>query len=113
MATKKAVSEHTIKKSVMDFLKKIQVSTNGRLVARKTHGTAFSTAGDPDIIGCYLGSMFVIELKKQGENPTKIQEARLLEWRRAGALSGIARSVNDVRALLWGWFTIETPPPEK
>jgi hypothetical protein len=98
------MTEHAIKKAVMAYLKKVQVASGGLLIARKTHGTAFSTAGDPDIIGAFMGFAFVIELKQPGKAPTKIQEARLAEWRITGAKAGVATSVSEVRDLLNLWF---------
>jgi hypothetical protein len=42
----------------------------------------------------------VIELKQPGEQPTKLQTARLQEWARAGAATAVATSVVQVRDFL-------------
>lgn len=71
----------------------------GTLV-RKRHGSAFATAGDPDITGCCRGHHVEIEVKLPGEAPTKIQERRLAEWAAAGAITGVATSVEEAMAIL-------------
>lgn len=69
-------------------------------VMRKKHGTAWGVAGDPDVYGCANGRAFAIEVKRPGENPTPLQQQRLAEWQAAGALAGVARSVEDAMAIL-------------
>ena len=71
-------------------------------VVRKRHGTAWGVAGDPDLYGSIGGRHFEIELKRPGEHATKLQNARLTEWRSSGALAGVARSVEDALAILRG-----------
>ena len=71
-----------------------------RGVVRKRHGTAFGVAGDPDLYGTIDGRHFEIEVKRPGEHPTELQTARLREWKTAGAITGIARSVEDALTIL-------------
>lgn len=46
-----------------------------------------SGQGEPDLIGSYQGFAFAIECKTEGNSPTRLQVARLTEWRRAGAIA--------------------------
>jgi hypothetical protein len=60
-------------------------------------------AGDPDLYGSIGGRHFEIEVKRPDDPasmPTELQTQRIQEWRDAGALVGIARSVEDAFAIL-------------
>jgi hypothetical protein len=65
------------------------------LVVRKRHGTAWGFAGDPDLTGCYQGRHFELEVKTPAGSLTRLQEARLAEWSRAGAITAVVCSVED------------------
>jgi hypothetical protein len=62
---------------------------------RKRHGTPMGVAGDPDLYGSVRGRHFELEVKRPGEQPTELQQARLKQWALTGALVGVARSVED------------------
>jgi len=70
------------------------------LVVRKRHGTAWGVAGDPDLTGCYRGLHFELEVKTPAGALTRLQEARLAEWSRAGAITAVVRSVGEALAAL-------------
>jgi hypothetical protein len=73
------------------------------IVVRKRHGTAFGMAGDPDLYGTINGRHFEIEVKRPDDPSsqlTELQTKRLLEWKMAGAITGVARSVDEALALL-------------
>ncbi len=70
------------------------------LAVRKRHGTAWGFAGDPDLTGCYRGRHFELEVKTPAGALTRLQEARLAEWTRAGATTAVVRSVNEALAAL-------------
>jgi Holliday junction resolvase len=53
---------------------------------RKTHGSAYSS-GLADLIGCWHGRFFAIEVKRPGEEPTPLQAQALREVRRSGGLA--------------------------
>ena len=59
------------------------------------YAAAFGRAGIPDIVGCYRGSFFSIEVKREGKFPTPLQIQRMSEITAAGgrALSGTAKAV--------------------
>jgi hypothetical protein len=74
-----------------------------RLVVRKRHGTVMGVAGDPDLYGTINGRHFEIEVKRPDDPSsqlTELQTKRLLEWKLAGAISGVARSVEDALSIL-------------
>jgi hypothetical protein len=73
------------------------------VVVRKRHGTAMGVAGDPDLYGTVGGRHFEIEVKRPDDPSsqlTKLQAQRLQEWKMAGALVGVARSVEDALQIL-------------
>lgn len=63
-------------------------------------GGIYSTVGEADVTGAIEGWRFEIETKVPGEEARKAQEARLAKWRRAGAIVGVARSVEEARAIV-------------
>ncbi|MCC7156551.1 MAG: VRR-NUC domain-containing protein [Bryobacterales bacterium] len=69
-------------------------------MVRKRWGSEMATAGDPDLTGCYRGLHFELEVKAPGGRLTRIQQVRLDEWRRAGALTGVVRSAGEARHIL-------------
>jgi hypothetical protein len=66
-----------------------------RLVWRKRHGSAMTTAGDPDITGLWRGLHFEMELKVPGAKPTSLQCSRLAAWNRAGAMCFVIHSLAE------------------
>lgn len=73
------------------------------VVVRKRHGTAMGVAGDPDLYGSINGRHFEIEVKRPDDPrsiPTELLAHRMQEWRDAGAMVGIARSVKDALVIL-------------
>jgi hypothetical protein len=73
------------------------------VVVRKRHGTAMGVAGDPDLYGTVGGRHFEIEVKRPNDPSsrlTKLQAQRLQEWKMAGAIVGVARSVEDALQIL-------------
>lgn len=55
----------------------------------------YGGSGVPDIVGCYRGSFFGIEVKREGKAPTPIQKRRMQDAREAGghAFAGTAEVV--------------------
>lgn len=53
--------------------------------------------GDPDVYGCVKGKMFHMEFKNEIGKLSKIQEHRLEQWRKAGAVCFVPRNRDDVR----------------
>lgn len=75
----------------------------GVVVIRKRHGTVMGVAGDPDLYGVIRGRHFEIEVKRPNDpssHLTKLQTERLLEWTIAGAITGVAHSVDEALVIL-------------
>lgn len=89
------MSERQLQTRVLQYLNKLE---NCR--AYNMHGSAWTGAGRPDIVGCFCGFMFVIELKRPGEIPSKIQEYELCKWRHAGAIAWYATTLEDVQEMI-------------
>ena len=89
-------SEKSIVEAIRKYLKSIGAKTY------KTHGSALSHAGTPDILGVLAGRALALEAKKPGGRLTKLQDHELAEWRKAGAIAGRVESVEDVKNLLKG-----------
>lgn len=87
--------ESTIVKHVKDYLN----SLPGCRVC-KNHGGMYTVAGRPDLEGVINGRHIVIEVKRPGEKPTKLQQKTLDEYRACGSIAGVATSVNDVVSIL-------------
>lgn len=95
MSARNDPRESTLVKQIMAALR----AAPG-VVARKRHGSAWSVAGDPDIYGSIHGQHFEIEVKRRNGMVTELQQARMRDWTRAGALVGVARSVGEALAVL-------------
>jgi rubrerythrin len=95
---RQAVLEKAVAGRILATLRKLP-----HVVARKRHGTVMGMAGDPDLYGTIAGRHFEIEVKRPNDPSsqlTKLQTQRLLEWKMAGAITGVARSVDDALAIL-------------
>jgi len=92
----------TLEKAVVTRIIKALKSYRN-VVVRKRHGTAMGMAGDPDLYGTISGRHFEIEVKRPcdpSSQLTKLQTERLLDWKLAGAITGVARNVDDALAIL-------------
>ncbi len=92
------VLERNVVARIMAALKKYPY-----VVVRKRHGTAMGVAGDPDIYGTINGRHFEIEVKRPDDSSsqlTELQTKRLLEWKLAGAVTGVARSADEALTIL-------------
>jgi hypothetical protein len=87
--------EKQIVDSIVKYLRTVPLCT-----VRKRHGTAFGVSGDPDLYGAINGRHFELEVKREGNPPTPLQERRLEEWRAAGAMAGVVHSVQEAREVL-------------
>lgn len=86
-------------KSIVNLiLKNLKAMPN--CVAIKTHGSIYSSAGTPDILGCHQGRSFALEVKCPGKHATPIQQHVLNEWGQAGAIARVVRSWDEVKTYL-------------
>lgn len=89
-------SEKSIQKEIRLYLKQLN-----NCFHYKTHGGRYeSLKGKPDISGVINGVRFDFEVKKPGEKPTKLQEAVIDKFRRAGGIAEVVRSKADVKRYL-------------
>jgi hypothetical protein len=72
------------------------------VIVRKRHGTAMGVGGDPDLYGTISGRHFEIEVKRPDPSSrlTPLQSIRIEQWRQAGALVGVARSVEEALEII-------------
>lgn len=87
-------SEKSIENNIKSFLDSLD-----DCYYEKRHGGFFSSNGQPDISGCISGRRFELEVKKPGESPRPLQKSIMKKWKNAGAVTGVARGVDDVKAL--------------
>ncbi len=59
-----------------------------------------STVGCPDLLVCYEGRFFALEVKQPRRYATRIQLKVLLDIDAAGGVAVVVRSVDDALALL-------------
>ena len=69
-------------------------------VVWKNHGNQYSVIGLPDIMCVYEWKIICIEVKISGNTPTKLQEITLKKLKEAGAITGIAYSIEDVQKII-------------
>lgn len=89
------MKEADIVRAILRYLKGVD-----GCFAWKEHGGMYGTAGIPDIIGCYRGLFFGLEVKTESGKPTKLQEATIRKIKKAGGIALVVRSVDEVKELL-------------
>jgi hypothetical protein len=72
----------TPEKFEKDEIRKFLREKNCYFVAPGTYG--FGVSGTADLIGCYQGCFFAIEVKREGKEPTPLQWQRIREVQAAG-----------------------------
>ena len=65
----------------------------------KVHGGPMQLRGVPDLVGCWNGVMFALEVKKPGERLTAIQAHIIEQIKAAGGVAGRVECVADVEEL--------------
>lgn len=88
--------ESTLQRKIQNYLKK---KLPGSYVW-KNHGNQYSVIGLPDIMCVYKGNIICIEVKIQGNVPTKLQEVTIKKLTDAGAICCVAYSIDDVEEML-------------
>lgn len=77
--------------------------------AIKIHGDEYMESGTPDIIGSDPEGMFAFEAKDAGNDPSPIQQERLIEWGLTGARVGVIYNESDALALLYRDHVLLSP----
>ena len=94
-ATRAMSRETAITNTIMKHLRLIE-----GLWAMKLHGSAYQTAGVPDILVIYRGEPWFFEVKQPGEKPSPIQEHIMRKLREAGARARVVHSWAEVEEQL-------------
>jgi hypothetical protein len=89
------ITEKTVVNQIMRWLKSLP-----HCRARKRRG-GIANAGEPDIEGCICGFHFEIEAKSPSGRPTKLQLEKLKMWGEAGAIHGVARSLEEAQRIIY------------
>ena len=66
----------------------------------KYHGNQFSQVGVADLLVCYKGRFLAIEIKNETGKTSPLQDVNIQMVKDAGGISFVARSVEDVRAVI-------------
>lgn len=106
-------AETNLKDRVAKYLKKLQ--PRHKLWFYKVHGSGMQKMGIPDLCIVFYGIPVYIELKADaGEEPTKIQLARMKQIEAAGGYCAVAATVERVREILleaWDYRYQDYSPP--
>lgn len=70
----------------------------------KIHGGPYQTGGLPDIVGCYAGKYYGLEVKLPGKEHTltERQAHRLAQIRKAGGRARMISSVDEAMDFVFG-----------
>jgi len=93
------MNESTLIKNILTMVK-ARRQAGAAIKAIKNWGGQYTEAGTPDIFICADGRLFAVEAKVGKGKTSPIQDRRLVEWKDAGAVVGVVRSVADVEELL-------------
>lgn len=66
----------------------------------KYHGNQFSQVGVADLLVCYKGRFLAIEIKNETGKTSPLQDVNIELVRKAGGISFVARSVEDVSKVI-------------
>ena len=78
------MTEPVVSSKIVKMLNCVQ-----KCYAKKRFSGKFQS-GEPDISGCYMGKLFLIEVKMIGGELTLLQSHQLEKWRESGARTHVA-----------------------
>lgn len=87
-------------KKIENEIKKY-ITSRGGLCYKIHGGDLYQETGIPDLLVCWKGLFFGIEVKAPGGKPSAIQLAQGVRIKKAGGHFIIARSVEDVKEYIW------------
>lgn len=81
---------------VKDTIKKLRKVPKCHAV--KIHGDMYQERGVPDVMGCYKGKSFVVEMKRPGKegNVSRYQQKHLDAFIKSGSIAIVATSAAEV-----------------
>jgi len=88
--------EASITAAIVRYLRKVPGCWHVKIYG----GTSMQRAGLPDLIVCYRGRFFALEVKSPAGRTTKLQQHTIREIVRAGGVAAIVRSVEEARIIL-------------
>lgn len=88
--------ETKLKVAVLNYLK----SLGKDIWFFKVAGGPFQMPGIPDIVGCYKGTLFGIEVKSAKGKPTDRQVHEIEKINRAGGSAGVAYSLQEAQGII-------------
>lgn len=92
----KTPREKIIENEIKQYIKE-----HGGLAYKIHGGDLYQETGIPDLLVCWEGLFFGIEVKRPGEKPSAIQLAQGARIKRAGGHFIVAYSLQDVKDYLW------------
>ena len=85
--------------TVSPILKYLNSLPNSKAI--NIHGGVYTERGTPDIVGCINRRFIAFECKRDcKEEPTRIQQWRLCEWIKVGAVVGAVSDLWQVQMIL-------------
>lgn len=91
--------ENRIQRSILNYLRKKYPLA----ITWKIHeDPVFGVLGIPDILFVYDGDVFFFEVKRPGEDLTRIQESVMQRLKRNRAKAYVVRSVEEVKEIIKG-----------
>jgi len=93
-AEKQRVLEKTRQRSIVRFLNAVP----GCIAEVRTQ-TGYGTKGGADILGCYHGRHFELEVKQPGAKLTSLQVKWLQDWSNKGAITGRVEDIPSTRKI--------------
>lgn len=98
-----AKKENSLQSAILEYLKgnpRKGIKGIGGWWLNFHGGSVFMPRGIPDIIGCFKGRFIALEVKRPGEQPTKLQAKTLELLQAAGAVTGIVHDVDETREIM-------------
>jgi Holliday junction resolvase len=82
--------EKAIERRILSYLKASGFWT------LKVHGGPWQTPGIPDVLAIRRGRAYWFEVKRPGQNATKLQERTIAELRSTGCVAAVVHSLEEV-----------------
>jgi hypothetical protein len=94
-----ATPESKVKKVIKDWLKE---QSEIDLWFFMPFSGGYGVVGIPDIVGCWNGAFFAVEVKADGGKTTPWQDRTLAAITKAGGRAGVARTLEEAQMIVLG-----------